>query len=627
LATPVLRRLGLFWNRCSPDQWPELFAVDLDGPHFKGLDGVFVVWHGGAAPKPIAVGFGRIADELKALREDPVVVKSKSLSVLATWARVDAASAEGVVRFLNESLKPMNGVTPTIEQPIEINLPGYPPLEGAALASPGPEASPPTNQWKDMMADERGADELDTHEVRVLEEAKKKPAPAPAAPAKAPPKVKKVTRLGKLFEDLMAERMKAAPKSGGLFGGSSPAPKAPGEDDGLVAAVVRLILQEAMNVDASDIHLEPLETLVRVRFRIDGLLEEVLEIPHALKLRIVSNIRVSCGLDPEKGIGTSKPEDARMSTNVGGQDIDLRLSTFPTPNGDKAVLRVIPRKTTVPRLVEIGLRPEVVTKLVELVRMPQGMIIVTGPTGSGKSTTLYTLLSEINEPHRNIVTLEDPIEKRIPGISQGMLQPKVGFTFAEGLRAILRQDPNVIMVGEVRDIETAEIAMRASLTGHMVLTTLHTNSAIGAITRLLDMGLEPFLICSALTAVFAQRLGRRVCAECAVSVAPTPEEKSALEEISKRRGLPLDLSKAKLVSGRGCTTCRGTGYKGRVLLFEMARMSPGLRQMILKKSSLDVMYAQFVADGGETLFMDGWLKVAAGLTTIAELLRVAGATD
>ena len=605
----MANRLGVFWNRCLKDQWADLFAVDLEGPHFNGLEGVYVVWHGGPAPRPVAIGAGRIGEELQTRRSDAEVLRFKELSLLTTWARVDRDARDGVVRFLQESLKPIVNGAASALPPVEVNLPGYPPLEGAPLASPRPEPILPTSRW-----------------AAPIEESPRSPASPAALPAPksmpTPLPAKKASRLKKLFETLMAERAKAASARTGLFGTGGAA-----QDDGLVIDVVRLITQEAVSMGASDIHLEPQENALRVRFRIDGLLEEVLEIPNSHKIRIVSNIRVACGLDPEKGIGTSRPEDARMTMTVAGQETDVRLSTFPTPSGDKAVLRLIPRRFNVPRLDEIGLLPESVKRLKELIHLPQGMIIGTGPTGSGKSTTLYSILAELNEPHRNIVTLEDPIEKKIPGISQGMLQSKVGFTFSEGLRAILRQDPNVIMVGEIRDTETAEIAMRASLTGHMVLTTLHTTSALGAVARLLDMGLEPFLIASALTGVFAQRLARRVCAECAQVNPVTEEERAALAELARRHGLPFDGKMASLARGSGCAACRETGYKGRVLLLEIVRLSSSLRQMILKKASYDELRTQALREGNENLLMDGWRKTASGVTTIEELLRVADSSD
>ena len=396
----------------------------------------------------------------------------------------------------------------------------------------------------------------------------------------------------------------------------------------LVSQVLEVILGSALALRASDVHLEPLDSALRVRFRVDGILEEMMQIPASLNLRVVSHIRVTCGLDPERGIGTSKPEDARMSLSQEGIEVDLRLSTFPTPNGDKAVLRLIPRNTKVPALEEIGLEPKITEALRAVSTRPQGMFIVTGPTGSGKSTTLYTLLQQINSPSRNIVTLEDPIEKKIPGVNQGMIQPKAGFGFAEGLRAILRQDPNVIMVGEIRDLETAEIAVSASLTGHMIFTTLHTNSALGAITRLFDMGLEPFLIASALTAVSAQRLARKVCETCAQPYEPTAAEVAEVEHRVKSAGIRMPDSLLKsLKRGAGCGACRSSGYLGRTLLFEYVAISPALRALILKKAGLDDLRAAALKDGNDPLIADGLRKAAAGVISISEVFRVVDSTD
>ncbi|MEQ1920299.1 MAG: GspE/PulE family protein, partial [Elusimicrobiota bacterium] len=311
-----------------------------------------------------------------------------------------------------------------------------------------------------------------------------------------------------------------------------------------------------------------------------------------------------------------------------GMEADLRLSTFPTSWGDKAVLRLIPRAHKIPAINELGLSPKTAEALRQLATRPQGMFIVTGPTGSGKSTTLYTLLQTINSPSRNIVTLEDPIEKKIPGINQGMIQPKAGFGFPEGLRAILRQDPNVIMVGEIRDLETAEIAVSASLTGHMIFTTLHTNSALGAITRLFDMELEPFLIASALTAVSAQRLARRVCDACAEPYEPTAAEMAEVEYRAKSGGIAIPDGLAKsLKKGAGCGACRMSGYNGRVLLFEYVAITPTLRAMILKQAPLDELRAAALKDGNEPLISDGLRKASQGITTISEVFRVVDSTD
>ncbi len=411
----------------------------------------------------------------------------------------------------------------------------------------------------------------------------------------------------------------------GFFG--APTGKPTTNEDKLVAATVQLLLSEALAMRASDVHLEPHESHLRVRYRIDGVMEEVLQIPVKMNLRVVSNIRVACGLDPEKQTG-GRPEDGRVTIHIGGQEVDLRLSTFPIPYGDKAVLRVIPRESKTSTIDEIGLDAHAKIQFRALITRPQGMIIVTGPTGSGKSTTLYAALQELNDSSRNIVTLEDPIERKIAGITQGMIATKQGFGFAEGLRSILRQDPNVIMVGEIRDIETAEIALSASLTGHLLLTTLHTVSALGAVNRLIDMGLEPFLIASALTAVTAQRLARAICPACARSRPITAEELSEVKARAAKAGIrvPDDLGSG-LKEGTGCENCRGTGYYGRVLLFEAVMVTPLLREAILRRGSIDDIRVAATKSGIEPLLLDGLRKVATGRTTIAEILRVVDSAD
>lgn len=416
----------------------------------------------------------------------------------------------------------------------------------------------------------------------------------------------------------------AVPKTG--FFGNTGAKPAPSEER-LIGDVVQLILHSALRVRASDIHLEPQETYLRVRFRIDGVLEEVLRVKSSLNLRVVSNIRVACSLDPEKVSG-GKPEDGRVSVKIDGREADLRLSTFPTAFGDKAVLRVIPRATKTATLDELGLEQGSVDLLRTLLARPQGLLVVTGPTGSGKSTTLYAALEALNDSSRNIVTLEDPIERKVPGITQGMIQPRQGFGFAEGLRAILRQDPNVIMVGEIRDTETAEIALSAALTGHLLLTTLHTVSALGAVNRMIDMGLEPFLVASAITAVTAQRLARTVCPNCAEAYAPTAADMAEVETRAKKAGVKVPEGFGKnLKQGAGCATCRGTGYYGRLLVFEAAVITPPLREAILRKGSVDDLREAAARGGMEPLFLDGLRKAADGRTSLAEILRVVDSAD
>ncbi len=614
--------ISLYWNRCQGDAWGELYSVDLDDKHFDGLEGVFVVWQGGSPPVPVCVGAGLLRDVMKERRVSPDIQAYREKTLYVSWAKVEKVARPGVERYLYDALKPrLNGSVPQTT-PVEVNLPGR-----GDPGKPDVAAAPPRMVYEDLLRPDAGALEAAPKPppppIPALAPPPPPPPPVPTPAPKPAEPVPPPLALQKAFLEVVARHQSAAPKAG-LFGGGPAAPEA----EKMVLDVVQLILRMAVKMKASDIHLEPLEHYLRVRFRLDGILEEVLQAPNKLNMRVVSQIRVSCGLDPEKGVGTGKPEDGRMQINLEGMEADLRLSTFPTPHGDKAVLRLIPRTSKVPALGEIGLLPRSVDLIRSLIVKPQGMIVVTGPTGSGKSTTLYTCLQTLNDPTRNIVTLEDPIEKKVPGINQGMVHPKSGFGFAEGLRAILRQDPNIIMVGEIRDMETAEIAMSASLTGHLVFTTLHTVSALGAITRLVDMGLEPFLIASSLTAVFAQRLARRVCLDCAQPHQPTAEEVADLEDRARRAGVAVPPGLfTSLKKGAGCEACRRTGYQGRVLLFEIATVGPGLRQMILAKATLDQMRAAALKEGFEPLFLDGMRKAAEGITSLAEVVRVVDVSD
>ncbi|MBI2787522.1 MAG: type II/IV secretion system protein [Elusimicrobia bacterium] len=608
--------LPVYWNRCEGDVWGELYAINLNHPHFDNLQGVYMVWLGGNKPAAICAGSGLIREQLAERRAQPELQALRDKSLLVTWAKVDTVACKGVERWLLENLRPKVASRIPDSLPVEVNLPGRP---GQAA----PDAGEAPNQlFQDLTAPDPAPPSM--HAADPIVAGAPPPAPTPA-PMKTPAAGAEPQRLP--LQAAFVEIVKRAKETtkGGMFGGGG---KAKPEEEKLVSDTAQWILKEAVKLRASDVHLEPLESSLRVRFRVDGILEEVLQIPAALNLRVVSHIRVNCGLDPERGIGTSKPEDARMSLTQEGVEVDLRLSTFPTPNGDKAVLRLIPRNSKVPALEEIGLDPKITDALRAVSTRPQGMFIVTGPTGSGKSTTLYTLLQQINSPSRNIVTLEDPIEKKIPGVNQGMIQPKAGFGFAEGLRAILRQDPNVIMVGEIRDLETAEIAVSASLTGHMIFTTLHTNSALGSITRLFDMGLEPFLIASALTAVSAQRLARRVCETCAKPYEPTAAEVAEVEHRVKSAGIRMPDGLLKnLKQGAGCAACRQSGYLGRALLFEYVGISPTLRSLILKKAGLDDLRAAALKDGNDPLIADGLRKAAAGVISISEVFRVVDSTD
>jgi type IV pilus assembly protein PilB len=584
--------LRLDWSTSQDGSWCDLFALDADAADFKGIEGVYVLWHGGGEPGMVRVGQGELKERLRFLRQDPGVLKFKEHGLFLTWARVERKQRDGVERFLNERLRPALKAPVPKTAPISVNLPGHDEIEApeAGAASSETPAAPPQS--------------------------------APAKAVKAD--IQRISRLQHQFDERSGQDTKTP--SRGFFGGAE-APKARA-DEALVGDVTQMIMREALLLLASDIHLEPMIERLRVRLRVDGLLETHLEVPNSLKLSLVSHIRVLCGLDPEKGVGSAKPEDGRMVVTVDGQDADLRLATFPTSYGDKAVLRIMPRQTKLPGLEELGLLPAHAALVRQLILRPQGMIIATGPTGSGKSTTLYTFLQILNDASRNIVTLEDPIEINLPGLIQGSIQPKLGFGFADGLRAILRQDPNVIMVGEVRDNETAEIACRAALTGHMLLTTLHTTSAVGAVARLLDMGIEPFLLASALTAAFAQRLARRVCDGCRETAAPSAEERAQLEALAAHAGLQASAdSFPALHRGRGCPDCRFSGYKGRVLIFEAVPSTAELRPLIMRKASADELRQAAARGGMEPLLADGLRKVQSGATTLAEIIRVAGTGD
>jgi len=633
------------WNRSQGDAWAEFFAVDFEDPHFDGLEGVFVVWQGGSQPAAISVGVGSLRQELKAQRSDPAIASYRGKPLFVAWAKVDKVARPGVARYLYETLKPRTLMTVPTAAAVEVNLPGR-----GASGPPDVDAPPPRQIYEDMLAPDAGSLEQDPAKVAArkaeeaaaaaaLKAAQDEESAAAAAKAAADERIDfaNKARVESAAQSTIEEKLplfpalqkllaaaKDVPKAG-FFGGSGGKPTT--NEEKLVGDVVQLILHSALRVRASDIHLEPQEAYLRIRFRIDGILEEVLRVKNSLNLRVVSNICVACSLDPEKPAG-GKPEDGRVTVKIDGREADLRLSTFPTAFGDKAVLRVIPRSTKTTKLDELGLDPTSVEIFRTLIARPQGLIVVTGPTGSGKSTTLYAALEALNDSSRNIVTLEDPVERKIPGITQGNIQPRQGFGFPEGLRAILRQDPNVIMVGEIRDTETAEIALSAALTGHLLLTTLHTVSALGAVNRMIDMGLEPFLVASAITAVTAQRLARTVCSACAEPYTPTAAERAEVGERAKKAGIrvPTDFG-SNMKRGVGCNLCRGTGYYGRVLVFEAAVITPPLREAILRKGTIDDLREAAAKGGMEPLLVDGLRKAADGRTSLDEILRVIDSAD
>ena len=381
-------------------------------------------------------------------------------------------------------------------------------------------------------------------------------------------------------------------------------------DDAPIIRLINAILTEAVREGASDIHVETFEKRLSIRFRVDGVLREVVQPKRALAPLLVSRIKVMARLDiAEKRL----PQDGRISLRVAGREVDLRVSTIPSNHGERVVLRLLDKQAGRLDLAHLGLRVDDFDKFKDLILRPHGIILVTGPTGSGKTTSLYAALQSLNSQVRNIMTVEDPIEYGLPGIGQTQVNTKVDMTFARGLRAILRQDPDVVMIGEIRDLETAEIAVQASLTGHLVLSTLHTNSAVGAVTRLQDMGIEPFLLASSLIGLVSQRLVRTLCPDCKVE--HTPDE-------SERKLLGLEAGDNQVVyQANGCPSCKNTGFKGRIGVYELLRVDEGMRQLIHKQAG-DIELDKYARISSHSIIDDGFDKVLQGVTTIEEVLRV-----
>jgi general secretion pathway protein E len=378
-----------------------------------------------------------------------------------------------------------------------------------------------------------------------------------------------------------------------------------------VIRFVNLLISRAVEQRASDIHIEPFENELKVRYRIDGVLHDVEAPARRLQAAIVSRIKIMAKLNiAERRL----PQDGRIKLRQMGREIDLRVSTLPTLFGESVVLRILDRSSIVVNLDSLGFPADTLGQFDKLITRPYGMILVTGPTGSGKTTTLYGALDKINSPDKKIITIEDPVEYQLFGVNQIHVKPAIGLTFANGLRSIVRQDPDVIMVGEIRDAETAEISIQAALTGHLVFSTLHTNDAAGAISRLLEMGVEDYLLASSLLGVLAQRLVRKVCERCR-----TPAELGveAMREIAGPGG-----GDVQVYEGRGCEECSSTGYRGRSGIFELLNVSEAIRQLILKRASADIIKEAAVRQGMRTLREDGWQKVRTGVTTVAEVVRV-----
>jgi type IV pilus assembly protein PilB len=380
-----------------------------------------------------------------------------------------------------------------------------------------------------------------------------------------------------------------------------------------VIKLVNLILAEAIKRGASDIHAEPYEKAFRIRFRIDGILYEVMSPPMSMKNAIISRLKIMADLDISE---RRLPQDGRMKVKFKAREVDFRVSTLPTLFGEKVVMRLLDKSNLMLDMRKLGFAPQALAAFEDAIRAPYGMILVTGPTGSGKTTTLYSALDRLNQLETNLMTAEDPVEFNIRGINQVQIREHIGLSFAAALRAFLRQDPDVIMVGEIRDYETAEIAVKAALTGHLVLSTLHTNDAPSAVTRLLNMGIEPFLVASSVILILAQRLLRRVCTQCK---APTVVPTNALIDVGLTQEEATAMSCYK---GRGCETCSGTGYKGRIAIYEVLSLTPELRDLVLSGASALEIKRAAIQQGMRTLRMSGLEKLKEGITTIQEVVRV-----
>ncbi len=384
-------------------------------------------------------------------------------------------------------------------------------------------------------------------------------------------------------------------------------------EDAPVINIVNSLIGQAIKNGASDIHLEPLEKGLRVRFRIDGVLRETASFPKHTQGAIISRVKIISNMDiAEK----RTPQDGRIQVQEAGRPVDIRVSSLPTIYGEKIVMRILDQKAIILDVNSLGFTPENLAKYQKMYQHSYGIILITGPTGSGKTTTLYSTLTELNSSSKNIITIEDPVEYRLPGINQVQVNAKAGMTFASGLRSILRQDPNIIMVGEIRDRETAEIAIRAAMTGHLVLSTLHTNDAAGAVTRLIDMGIEPFLVASSLLGSIAQRLVRKICPECRQEYVPAADSPAgaALAAAGK--------AGTKIAKGKGCLQCNDTGYRGRIAVHEVMPMAERLSELVVHRASATELSKAAREEGMRTMQQDALQKVLEGKTTVEEMIRV-----
>ncbi len=384
-----------------------------------------------------------------------------------------------------------------------------------------------------------------------------------------------------------------------------------------IAKIVSTILEYAVKSRASDVHIEPQEERVRVRYRIDGILYDRLSLPKSVQEAVISRIKI---LSEMKIDEHRAPQDGRFNFKIEDKEVDLRISVLPAAHGEKIVMRLLRKSGGIPTLEELGLMGTALRNLETNMLRPHGIIIVCGPTGSGKTTTLYSVLNKLNSPKVNIMTLEDPVEYEMPGINQVQVNSSVGLTFATGLRAFLRQDPNVILVGEIRDKETTDLAIQAALTGHLVFSTLHTSNAAGALPRLIDLGAETFLLSSSINAIVGQRIVRRLCQTCKSAYPPPPQ---LLDMMKKELGALFPQGEAKFYKAVGCSECDNSGYLGRVGVFEVLPVTPKIAEMILKRTDSPSLEREAIAEGMITMKQDGYIKVLRGVTTVEEVLRVA----
>jgi type IV pilus assembly protein PilB len=393
---------------------------------------------------------------------------------------------------------------------------------------------------------------------------------------------------------------------------------------GNIPQIVLHMITYATDIGASDIHIEPQEKIVRIRFRVDGMLQLIIEYPSNIHPAVVSRVKIMSGLKIDE---QRVPQDGRMQiTTEDGRSLDLRVSSLPTVNGEKIVTRIQDKSKKIPDLPDLGIQGENLKKMERFTALPNGVILVTGPTGSGKTNTLYSTLNRLNQVGVNILTFEDPVEYQMDGLSQSQMKPEIDYNFASGLRTALRQDPDIIMVGEIRDQETIEIAIRAALTGHLVLSTIHTNSAVGTLTRITDMGLKGFLIASAIRGIIAQRLVRQVCSDCKEEYVPEQQVidsfKEELKEVSADHLDPALLSDIKLYRGKGCDKCGDLGTRGRMGLFEIMEMSRELGALVIGNAPDTELTDQAKKDGMITLKQDGYIKALKGIIPIEEVYRV-----